>query len=434
MTTVITTTGTSIAQGIRPLDNACADKRQINQYGHDIDQRLRGLRDQHEDDVVFLQRACAESNSLRAFGLTRNDRVVLLHSETEDGKICARKVARLLQTRFGCEVTNHEIKGLQVRDAHRFRRTGIPNLFQTLDRVSNNADGPTVLNATGGFKSVVPYLTLYGILRRLPVIYIFERSDTLITLPPAPLNFDYERIARARDVLLRIHQETAIPENEFFRAIPGLLRSEREWYEILIEDAGDGQVTLSAFGFLLAEMAEKETADAVYLSPRARGQYDQAEGVVREQFTFMLERVREPLWRQGHRHHFTGTDLAVFKPGNTAQRMACILRGNRVYVCVLFATHDEYEEQLPAMCEADFDLRQFSPWTRPHQEPEPPSSEEEAYRRACKRAEEAEKRAALAEQRLREAEEERDRAKAELERRRLPPSGNPRRAEGQADA
>ena len=94
----------------------------------------------------------------------------------------------------------HEIPGLQVTDHDRFRREGIDNLFKILDDISkprlDRGQHDVWLNVTGGFKSVVPYVTLFGLLYRLPVVYIFERSNTLITLPPAAINFDFERLAR----------------------------------------------------------------------------------------------------------------------------------------------------------------------------------------------------------------------------------------------
>jgi CRISPR/Cas system-associated protein Csm6 len=58
------------------------------------------------------------------------------------------------------------------------------------DPVQISAGHQIILNATGCFKSVVPYLTLRGLLYRLNVVYIFEQSNALLTLPPAPIHFD----------------------------------------------------------------------------------------------------------------------------------------------------------------------------------------------------------------------------------------------------
>jgi hypothetical protein len=73
-----------------------------------------------------------------------------------------------------------------------------------------------------------------------------------------------------------------------------------------------------------------------------------------------------------------GTDLTVYKPGNTSECMAAIVRGDRVYVCELLP-HGVYERMLPTKRVADYTLSEFTLWSLPPGE-EPPSSEEEAFR------------------------------------------------------
>ena len=171
---VICTAGTSVAQGVEWRGDEKA-------YRDGIRQRIQRLQ---PGDILRL--ASAETNSLAKLKITQGDEVALLHSETPDGRICAEEVARLAEKHFETAPTLREIAGLQVTDAQRFRRIGVQNLFSVLAELHSHRPD-VVLNATGGFKAVVPYLTLYGLMHRLQVIYLFERSDSLITTAAGPL-------------------------------------------------------------------------------------------------------------------------------------------------------------------------------------------------------------------------------------------------------
>ncbi len=350
MRTLISTSGTSIAAG-HPYSG------DPQQYQRQIRGRLGELEAAHSDPADFLQRACAETNSLHSLNVRTDDRILLLTTETPDGLICAEEVARLLHNKCRVQCQIAKIEGLQVGDATRFRRVGIQKLFDALDHHCGDlTDGglQTVLNVTGGFKSVVPYVTLYGLLHQLPVVYLFERSKSLLRLPPVPINFDYERLSQAMDALDLLQREGVIPKEGFFQAIPGLEYHRRDWYECLLEE-DHGNVTISAFGALLLKLRDREQAQ-VFIGPAARHHYNAASGIAKEQFTFMLERVADPLWRKGKIHPFAGTDLTVFKPGNTSERLACIIRGDRVYVCELLR-HDEYERTLPTRRASQYSLK-----------------------------------------------------------------------------
>ncbi len=371
MRLLICTTGTSVATGVGPFHG----DGDAEAFRERIRARVRSLDDpQRPDDL--LRAVSAESNSLRAHGVTADDDVVFLHTDTEDGRVCAEVVAEILRAKRAVAPRLRRVPGLQVLDATAFRRRGVQALFAELDALRAAApDAEVVLNITGGFKSVVPYVTLYGVVHLLAVHYIFERSDQLLRLPQVPLQYDYERLGRASEALRRLRAEGALDRADFFAAIPGLQFHERDLYESLLEEEGD-LVTLSAFGQIVTAAAEQGAAE-VFVAPGAQRAYDRSEGVVREQLTMLLVRVAEPLWRGAKRHAFSGTELAVYKPGNTAERLACAVRGTRVYVCELFAQHDDYQETLRGKRAADYDFSRFRPWSRPSNVPPPPSTDEQ---------------------------------------------------------
>lgn len=385
MKTVICTTGTSIAAGLDPKGVGSVAIRD----------RLAGLAEQQGGQGEYLVRACAESHSLYRMGLHVDDAVHLLHSDTKDGKTCAVELKALIEDaeELGQHVYIHNIAGLQMKDLGLFRREGIPNLFKRLDDISRPArdrgrHSDVWLNVTGGFKSVVPYMTLFGLLYQLRIVYIFERSDTLITLPPALINFDFERLTQVEAALRRLYDEDTMLKDDFFKAIPNLDHSKREWVSSLVEEV-DGFVVLSAFGQLVSQ-AINPSLPSVHLSPNAQETYDRASGDVRRHFTVMLDRVAKPLWREQTRHSFRGTDLTVFKPGNTSERIAAYLHNEEVHVCELYQ-HDRYERHLPGRSISDYPLGSFRVWTKPADQQDLPLTEEEDYRRleddlnACRR-------------------------------------------------
>ena len=155
MKTIICTTGTSIAGGSRFTGDA-------EGYRRGIRVRIEQVSKDKPDD--FLKIISAETNSLSQVSDIATAQIVLLHTETEDGRICAETLAETINEHLTENVKRVQIAGLQVKDEKAFRRDGIQNLFQALNRTLENIpDKDVVLNVTGGFKSVVPYITLFGL-------------------------------------------------------------------------------------------------------------------------------------------------------------------------------------------------------------------------------------------------------------------------------
>jgi putative CRISPR-associated protein (TIGR02619 family) len=383
--TILCTTGTSVAQG-RP-EGAAIEKH--------INERVRSMSQQYgAKSEEFQRRICAEINSLRALRARNSDRVVLVHTDTDDGRACAEAIVRLVEDNFGSKTTMRRVEGLQATDARRFRVEGVKNLLSLLDHlVAEAGTTEVVLNPTGGFKSVVPFVTLFGLFRGLKVVYLFEHSEELIALPSVPLTYDVERMESVLQALHELLDKGSMPEADFWSLARGVSFDDRSLYECFVEEL-EGKLIPSAFAQLLASEAAR--AAEVGLSPAAQKDYERSEGFVREQFEFMLERIADPLYRRMHQHAFSGTDLDVLKPGNTSERAAYFLAGAKVRVCRLLR-HDEYERVLPGTQRSDFESVSFTPWSRPANRPAPERSDEQRLAQLFDRAEQSEREA---EQRL----------------------------------
>lgn len=244
-----------------------------------------------------------------------------------------------------------------------FRKLGIQHLFLALNSIRDqNPDVEICLNVTGGYKSVVPFVTLYGLIHRLDVIYLHETSGDLIHLPPVPLSFDFERLGQIRDALVTLREKETMEKKAFLYLLPPEARMDSEWYRSLVEEE-DSLVAPSG----MAELFFKETDShtfRVLISPEAQQTLDASSGPVRTQYLGMLQRVADPLWRKSKSHAVRGTDLTVFKPGNTSERLMGYIKGSSVYVCEL-AQHDRYEKILRTRKKEDYPETGFRTYAPP---------------------------------------------------------------------
>ncbi len=130
----------------------------------------------------------AELASLRAitnfFETIRNplnngDKIVLLHSDNDEGRFCASVVERVLRDKIGipCQVERDEIKGLDPQDAGGFNQA----LGDIWNRYRNEIGEKYIFNLTGGYKGTA--IMLGGLAYKMrataqiTVFYLHETSD-----------------------------------------------------------------------------------------------------------------------------------------------------------------------------------------------------------------------------------------------------------------
>lgn len=138
----------------------------------------------------------------------RTLRIVLLHSP-EVGKACAKWVKTLIDTHLFELLTDDAtpygssklkltvddpipLDDLDPGDEKRFGKA-VDQLASILARHSTeHPDEPVYLNITGGYKGLVPYVTLFGLImgRAAKVFYLYEDSREIIELPVYPFAFD----------------------------------------------------------------------------------------------------------------------------------------------------------------------------------------------------------------------------------------------------
>ena len=58
-----------------------------------------------------------------------------------------------------------------------------------------------IFNITGGYKAVIPYMTIMAQINGCDAYYIFEDEKALIKIPKAPLHVNFEEIERNYELL-----------------------------------------------------------------------------------------------------------------------------------------------------------------------------------------------------------------------------------------
>lgn len=367
---ILCTTGTSIASG-------CPALAHLLQHSQPWEFEAPELRQQLAAKLATLdlsrpeaqRRLSAETHALQRLGISAGTEVILLASDTAEGRVCAEMLRDAVLLAF--ELTEEAVRiervaGLQVRNPQQLRQAGLPNLIRgVIDEIRAAARVPgqrVVLNSTGGFKGVAPFIAVLGMILGVRTVYVFEFAETLIDLPPLPITFDLQLYQRARPALQEILRHGRLTRESFLSHIGGFEPFETDLFLGFVEpDEAPEMVRLSPLAVVLVEMDVKGPGK-VKLSPAVRSLGDQLKGAQRRRFELLLSRVAQPIWRTIHFHAIAGTDLEPYKPGNVPERLAGITTADAFYLCEYYPNHDRYMRDLPNRRKARYNLEAFSDW------------------------------------------------------------------------
>lgn len=392
----ICTLGTSVANALK--DALSAKQRTPGEWDDRDEAFEKALTNQVQltlNDKTQPHEFCAEFSVLKKAGISSCDKVVLLSTDNGLSRICGEITRRLIVSEFGLDDGNVElvrIPGLQVSDAERLRREGLPGFVKAVvSRIEENRyTYEMVLCPVGGYKGIVPFLTALGMAFHLPVLYTFEFIDSLIRLPPLPFSLDRDLYARARGALVELGKKSEMREDEFLARIKGYTEDERDLFLSFVEPSGrPGFITSTAFTETFAPEFERETAPVAPqglkdLEMLSHGQmYRTACNMVIDS----QDRVIRRGWMGNHKKT-TVTDLIILKQGNTSIRVLGYEANDHFYVCRVLA-HDDYQRLLDSNhCPqiADFKTTEFTEWTMPEDDlPDSVKDEESPYEVAMRK-------------------------------------------------
>lgn len=352
--TLLLTTGTSIANGTAALREFLARpsswEEDISALRQQIRERLRGFDLATGDGRV---RASAELNILHRLPVNPDDEVVLFTTDTADGRCCAEELKRVIEGELGVrKVTLERVEGLQVRDPEKLKSTGLINLSRMLigylDDPQRQYTGGCVLCPNGGFKGVVPYMAVLGMIFRAPVMYVFEFAETVISLPPLPIGFATDLFDRALPALEWARNEGVFDVSEFHRRVPGFTQDDapllNSFLEITPEVDGSRLGSLSP---LLAALTKREAdSPSLRISELARHDLEGLAANDRREVEHHLGKLKTALWRSQHRDTKSNSDLEFYPRGHNPWRFAGFTEAGTFHLC-WFAQHDTYMRLIP---------------------------------------------------------------------------------------
>jgi putative CRISPR-associated protein (TIGR02619 family) len=308
---------------------------------------------QSADALERIGQASAELNSLVHLldgSGGRSDQLHFLASDTPDGVLAARVIADFASEFFHIETAQvHIIDGLQVANGRQFQQDGVRNLIGTIYDLLEKAPAGTyqrVLNPTGGFKGVVPYLTLIGMIEAdTEISYIYERSPELIRLGRVPLDFNYQVVKEAYPALKAAESEF-VSEAELRELLHmddrALFSSHPAWsFFDQTLDGGAIHFSLNGLGVIALKNIGEIDRMPVYLSQQAAKRLDNApEGSEdRRGFIKILEAIHDAGLRESNHHLYPNeANAPVYKLGRQAQRAFYDDNGERILI-LEFAVH-----------------------------------------------------------------------------------------------
>lgn len=313
------------------------------------------------------KRICAEIHVISRLTIDQRDRIVLLASDNMQGRVCAEMVKKTIIDAFNsteAEVEIRRIEGLQVLDAKKLREQGLKNLVKVVLDYLDNDDlryrYDIILNPTGGFKGVVPFVTILGMLYGRRSVYLFEFAEELINLPPLPFSFDIQLYNRVRPALNFINQEIAVTEDAFLSKIINYVPEERDRFMSFTEPFDDKTITLSPLAYCLLKV--ERTSDSPILAESALADLQKISGESALVLKRLIKNSVNPLWRENRYHTCVTTDLIVLKQGRTSERIAGFMRDKKFLITNIFANHDDYDANIGKYQREDFKNTRFLPY------------------------------------------------------------------------
>lgn len=369
----ICTQGTSIANGnsaglanLARLQHELQKRQDEWNCRHlEFEQAIEGKLSTMSSDA--LAHASAELDILSKHGMQLGDRVVLLCSDGYLGKVCGEWNKRMIVKAFGLKDSDVEIvrvPDLQVMDGQRLSNFGIKNFIDLARKAIEKYNGlyTVYLCPNGGYKGVVPFLTLLGMQYHCNVLYTFEFSDSVITLPPLPYVFDRDLYLRARGAIRRLTDKVEMREEEYLNNIEGYEDSERDLFLGFVQYTRPGYVTPSP---LIDAFVNESMATEAMLSMQAKQDLEaEQKGRHYHSFCRLILNSQDVMWRGKNLHTTYLSDLLAIKPCHSTLRLLGFMVGQRFYVARVLQ-HDSYSRIWGTINKKDFPLETFEPWRPP---------------------------------------------------------------------
>jgi len=288
--------------------------------------------------------ASAETNSLSRI-VQRDDRLIFLHSHTEEGTLCAEVLKSFYEKKdFDCAV--FAIQDLTYKES-RFKMRGLRALvgkMVELIREEKRKGRMVIINATGGFKAEIAYAVLVGLLFDVPVYYIHEAFKEIIEMPPSPITWDMGLLAEHEDFFQWLNDDlrTETEVNERMNSLPQELRL------LITEEDGYAMLTPAGEAFYEAYRSylEQLTYNDLFLSSAAQEKIVKGEPGNLDSILHHLKKLTSVQLRRSQTGQVNNSDCLIYPRGHCPERIFYYEREGKVYVCEMASHEDGSYERL----------------------------------------------------------------------------------------
>lgn len=223
---------------------------EVNKFANRVLNILR------QDDVQKHRRLSAELNGLygiygNALSAGRTDMHYLIATDTALGRKAADVLCTFLREK-GLSVDIYVPDHLSTANPSAFS-SGMKDLIHWCEKTipgyrENNYR--VIFNLTAAFKSLQSYLNIVGMFYADEIVYIFETSPQLLTIPRLPIQVDIQPLREHRVELSMMAQGHLFPKEQVAGIPEALLET--------IEDSGKTYAGLSNWGTLLWNRVRQE--------------------------------------------------------------------------------------------------------------------------------------------------------------------------------
>ncbi len=145
--------------------------------------------------------ASAEISSLYKIDPNEQAEIYLICTETVLSKLCGN----VLKKHYGERVKEVKvISGLQIQDKKKFETEGLVYLFDEIERISQGYWQDVAINMTGGYKAIIPFLTVISQIYKVPAYYMFDDKEQsgyeLLKMPQIPIDINWSEFEKYKGV------------------------------------------------------------------------------------------------------------------------------------------------------------------------------------------------------------------------------------------